>query len=168
MGTLLLGILCRNSWQTQLHLLKTMFLTVPPKNIWWWCWKFATLVLVSFRLQVKMVMCIPASEACSDCIRLLVSAEEIGLLYLLLDRDQKKPKIQQVTCTSMKRTPCPAYSTKTNCLKAQECNKFSSQCINIRVGSFKLSTLKNITLLFQVFRTFAELSLWLFKKCPGW
>lgn len=139
MGTLLLGMLCRNSWQTQLQLLKTMFLTVSPKNIWGWCWKFTRLVLVSFRLLVKMGICTLVGETCcSDCICLLVSAKEIGLLYLFFNRDQKKPKIQQVTCTSMKWTQCPAHPTKTNCLKARACNKFSSQCINIRVGSFKL------------------------------
>jgi len=37
-----------------------------------------------------------------DCICLLGSAKEMGLFYLLLDGDQKKSKIQQVTCTSMK------------------------------------------------------------------
>lgn len=50
-----------------------------------------------------MGICVRVGEASHfDCICLLVNAKEMGLFYLLLNGDQEKAKIQQVTCTSLK------------------------------------------------------------------
>lgn len=140
MGTLLLGILCRSSWQTKLQLLKTMLLAVSPKNVREWCWKFAGVVLlVRFRLlenedthSCRLVV-LTASVCC-----LVLNKLNYFIYYWMGIR--KNATIQQDTCTSLKWTWGPAHPTNTNCLKAWACNKFSIQCINgcKRVCSLKL------------------------------
>lgn len=183
MGALLLGILCRSSWQTQLQLLKTMFPAVSPKSLWGWCSKFARVVLESFRLLVRwgyaLVWVRLVILTASVCWLML---KKWGYFTYCWMGIRRKPRFSRSLAQAWSEHKAlltlqtqiiwrlwHAINFLANASMAiKHCAVSNSEHPEERhpLVSLKRSPGLSPKVLVQIFMIFAELSLWLFKTVP--